>query len=151
MEREIRGHEELGAFAHAFIKKLRPHKEHATVFGLRGELGSGKTTFVQTVARILGVRETVTSPTFVIEKLYMLEDGQDFDQLVHIDAYRLEDGTELTALGWKELYENPANLIFIEWPEHVHSILPEGTPTLSFTYIDDTRRNVTLHGSTEDA
>ena len=95
----------------------------ALIVGLYGDLGSGKTAFTQVVAKCLGVKETVTSPTFVIEKIYKL-DHRDFEHLIHIDAYRLKNGDELLHLGWEEIAKNPKNIIFIEWPERVAEILP---------------------------
>src|ERR1700733_3565857 len=69
----------------------------ACVVGLYGDLGSGKTTFTQAVAKILGITEVVNSPTFVIEKIYKLE-HERFEHLIHIDAYRLEKSSELEKL-----------------------------------------------------
>jgi len=96
----------------------------ATVVGLYGELGAGKTTFTQIIAKQFGIKETVTSPTFVIEKIYELT-GQKFLHLIHIDAYRLESGDELMHLGWKDIIADPQNIILIEWPERVAEIMPE--------------------------
>ena len=95
----------------------------ATVVGLYGDLGAGKTTFTQSIAKALGVNDTVTSPTFVIEKIYELE-GQEFTHLIHIDAYRIENSSELLHLGWKEIISDKNNLILIEWPERVADIMP---------------------------
>ena len=115
----------------------------ATVVGLYGNLGSGKTTFVQSVAEILGVTECPTSPTFVILKNYTLT-SNPHTLLVHIDAYRLKSGAELIKLGWQELVSNPANLIFIEWPEHVKEILTSDHLKLSFEFVDETTRVINL-------
>ena len=71
----------------------------ATVLALHGELGAGKTTFTQTLARTLGVTDAVTSPTFVIMKLYELQ-HQSFETLIHIDAYRIEHSDEMRVLGF---------------------------------------------------
>ena len=106
-----------------FIAELAPRTEAATVVTLSGELGAGKTTFVQGIARALGVAEPITSPTFVIEKIYSLE-GQKWKRLIHIDAYRLADARELAALGWQEIVADPENLVCIEWPEHVAALIP---------------------------
>ncbi len=114
--------EETYEVAKRFTEDLSP-KETATVIGLYGNLGAGKTSFSQGVAQALGVTEMVTSPTFVIEKIYDLE-GKKFDRLVHIDAYRLEKPEELLHLGWEEITKDPKNLILIEWPERVGSIMP---------------------------
>jgi len=115
--------EETEKIASDFVATLVP-KETATVVGLYGNLGAGKTAFTQCVAKTLGVGEKVLSPTFVIEKIYELTD-QKFSHLVHIDAYRMDSSDELTHLGWKEITSNPKNLILIEWPERVADIMPE--------------------------
>lgn len=135
--------EEMGELAAAFVASLRPKKEKAAIIGLSGELGSGKTTFVQHVARALGVRKTITSPTFVILKQYEVCKGQ-FRQLVHVDAYRLENADELTKLSWDIYIRDPENLILVEWPEHVMDALPSDTPIAQFTFIDDTTREIIL-------
>lgn len=135
------GKDELETFARDFFAILKP-KEAAVVVGLVGELGAGKTTFVQALARVLGVEEHVTSPTFVIEKIYKLS-NQKFDHLIHIDAYRLGDGSELLSLGWKEIIEDEKNLILIEWPERVDGIIPTTAVTLLFEVVDEKTREIT--------
>jgi len=134
--------EEMKQCAKQFVHSLKPHKE-ATVIGLSGDLGSGKTTFVQCVAGLLGVEEAVTSPTFVIQKTYPLS-GQVFTALVHIDAYRIEDPHELEVLRWNHTRKNPGNLIVIEWPEKIASLLPNTAKMIHFTYVDDTNREVVI-------
>jgi tRNA threonylcarbamoyladenosine biosynthesis protein TsaE len=134
--------EETENKAREFITALAPLQNGATIVGLEGDLGSGKTTFTQAVARALGVTETVTSPTFVIEKIYKLE-HKNFTHLIHIDAYRLEKGEELLKLGWHEIATDPKNLILIEWPERVREILPADMKKISFTFIDEKTREIT--------
>ena len=95
----------------------------ATVVGLYGELGAGKTTLAQMIAKTLGISDIITSPTFVIEKIYELT-NQRFTHFIHIDAYRIEKSEELIHLGWKEIISDPHNLILIEWPERVSDIMP---------------------------
>ncbi len=97
--------------------------EGAVVIGLSGDLGAGKTTFTQTLARTLGVAEVVTSPTFVIQKQYVTE-HPTFSLLVHIDAYRVEDPEELVVLGFKELLTRERTLVVIEWVERVRPLIP---------------------------
>ncbi len=118
--------------------------QNATVVALEGDLGAGKTTFVKTVADIFGIRRTVTSPTFVIEKVYKLPKTESFTHLIHIDAYRIGDGSELLSLGWKDILKNPGNIIFIEWPERVADVLPEGVLVIRFKFVDETTRVLTL-------
>lgn len=109
---------------------------HATVVALIGELGAGKTTFVQKFAKAYGTRETLTSPTFVILKKY--------GNLVHIDAYRLKNAKELEALGIHDLIANPNNIIFIEWADRVKEILPEDHITIHFDHVDETTRKISI-------
>jgi len=134
--------EEMKQFAENVLNDVRPGKE-AAVIGLSGDLGAGKTTFAQHISRILGVEETVTSPTFVIQKMYPLI-GQEFDKLVHIDAYRIEDPHELEILRWHHTIADPKNIILIEWPEKVKELLPKKTKMIHFSYIDDENREVII-------
>jgi len=124
-------------------KEIMKSENSATVIGLYGDLGSGKTAFTQAVAKCLGVKEAVTSPTFVIEKIYKL-DHQNFEHLIHIDAYRLRSGDELLHLGWEEIAKNPKNIIFIEWPEKVAEILPKDIEKIHFTFIGENSREIRL-------
>lgn len=117
-------------------------KSEAVVVGLSGELGSGKTTFSQMVAVLLGVTDIVTSPTFVIEKVYKTT-NTIFSTFIHIDAYRLENAEELNSLGFAEECKKPHTLIFIEWSEKVQSILPPHTHHIHFKYINEDTRHIT--------
>lgn len=136
--------EETQKIAADFAKKLLnlSGQEKATVVGLYGELGSGKTSFTQGVARALGVCENVVSPTFVIEKIYELS-NQKFQHLIHIDAYRLEKSSELLHLGWQEIIADPKNLILIEWPERVSDIMPEHIH-INFRHIENEQREIEI-------
>lgn len=124
-------------------KEFLKNKDGALVVGLYGDLGSGKTAFTQAVAKCLGVKETITSPTFVIEKIYKLK-NKNFDHLIHIDAYRLKSGDELLHLGWEEIAKNPKNIIFIEWPERVAEILPNNIKKIYFTFVGECIRGVEI-------
>ncbi len=142
MTRTIKTREEMLAFAGETIGPLAP-RVLATVITLSGELGAGKTTFAQGAALTLGVTETVQSPTFVLEKIYALE-NQKFTHLVHIDAYRLKSAHELRVLGWEELAREPGNLILIEWPERVAECMPKDAIRLRFD-IDGDARIITIN------
>lgn len=129
MERVSKHLENLEALqeeAAAFAGTLAPAAAGATLVTLSGELGAGKTSFAQGVAAELGVSDAVTSPTFVLEKIYELpeETALGFKRLVHIDAYRLEGGKALPPLGFDELMQDTHNLILLEWPERVADGLP---------------------------
>lgn len=96
---------------------LRP----GTVICLDGDLGAGKTLFVQNLAASLGVQGEVTSPTFNLMNVY--EDGRL--PLVHFDLYRLEQEYELDEIGFYDYAENPDGLVLIEWAEKFPECLPE--------------------------
>jgi tRNA threonylcarbamoyladenosine biosynthesis protein TsaE len=134
--------EETQKIADDFARGLSAKNDGATVVGLYGELGSGKTSFTQGVARELGISETIVSPTFVIEKIYELS-NQNFSHLIHIDAYRLEKSSELLNLGWLEIIADPQNLILIEWPERVADIMPEHI-RINFRHIENEQREIEI-------
>lgn len=118
-------------------------KKGATILLLSGDLGSGKTTFTQGLASALGVTETVTSPTFIIEKIYKLENDPDFDHLIHIDAYRLEGKSEAELLNLKTIFADPRTLVTIEWPEYLGDDAPKEGLQLAFTFLTDKERKIT--------
>lgn len=136
---------ETKQFAQKFVADLKPLVSRATVVGLSGDLGSGKTTFTQCVAEALGVGDHVTSPTFVIEKIYELA-NKPFKHLIHIDCYRLESASEMEKLGWQEIVADPDNLIVVEWPEKIADILPSDMIKVDFTFVNETTREINLHG-----
>lgn len=141
MGKELTSLDALKDFADEFISSLSKEKEYATVVGLSGDLGSGKTAFVKEVARKLGVTEEVLSPTFVIAKFYDLPTAP-WSRLVHIDAYRLERPDEVRALRFDELLADPKNLVMIEWPEQLDGYFPANAQVLHFRFIDETTRGV---------
>lgn len=112
---------------------LRP----GTVICLDGDLGAGKTLFVQNLAASLGVQGEVTSPTFNLMNLY--EDGRL--PLVHFDLYRLEQEYELDEIGFYDYVENPDGLVLIEWAEKFPECLPEDHIALEIqrTDVEDER------------
>ncbi len=97
------------------------------LLALRGELGSGKTCFVQGLARAMGVREPVTSPTFTLVNEYQ---GRH-RKLFHADWYRLSNGAEVDDLGLEEALAIPA-VIAIEWPERALEWFPSNAVTIRF-------------------
>ncbi|MFH1402065.1 MAG: tRNA (adenosine(37)-N6)-threonylcarbamoyltransferase complex ATPase subunit type 1 TsaE [Patescibacteria group bacterium] len=148
--KNIKNLEEMEEFADFYVKNLESDKNEAVVVALYGNLGSGKTAFVQCVAKIFEIKEYITSPTFVIQKRYKIclparrvkNVIGGFENLIHIDAYRLGTGEELLALGWREIIANPRNLIFVEWAEKVAEILPVCARKLHFKFIDDKAREI---------
>jgi tRNA threonylcarbamoyladenosine biosynthesis protein TsaE len=133
---------ETRAIAQDFLNTLTPN-DSATVVALQGDLGAGKTAFSQAVGEIVGVKDNMQSPTFVIMKIYKI-DWNNFKNLIHIDAYRLEREEELMHLGWQELIKEPENLVLIEWPENVAGIIPQSAWRINFKFINETIREIEL-------
>ncbi len=119
----------------AFFAKTLLMRRSTTplVVALRGELGSGKTTFVQGLARELGVRRTITSPTFLIVRHYPVRRGA-VKHLFHIDAYRMKNKKEVSTIGLREIFSTPRSVIVVEWPERLHTKLPRGTVRVTFRH-----------------
>jgi len=120
-------------------KELRiKNRRGALVLALTGDLGSGKTTFVQGFFRGLGIKKRVTSPTFILMRRSALPRRKSsvigFKSVFHIDAYRIKNARELLALSFKQILENPENIVLIEWAERVKRILPERTIKISFVH-----------------
>lgn len=131
-------------FAEAILNKISKESNHAYVFALSGDLGSGKTSFTKEFGSLLGIpKEEITSPTFVIEKIYSIKHAF-LKRLIHIDAYRLESADELTHLGWEDLLNDSKNIILIEWPEKVDSIIPPYAQYIFFRFIDEHTREIIL-------
>jgi tRNA threonylcarbamoyladenosine biosynthesis protein TsaE len=138
MEFESKGVEETAKIAREFVQNLKPEADRATVVGLYGDLGAGKTTFMKYLAESLGIKETIQSPTFVIMKKYEIKDASKktqvkkifkiapcvFQNLVHIDAYRIEKDEEMLNLDWLAIINDPKNLVCVEWPELIAKIMP---------------------------
>jgi tRNA threonylcarbamoyladenosine biosynthesis protein TsaE len=133
---------ETQLLARQFVDTIRPGA-FARVVALHGDLGSGKTSFAQGVALCLKVDGQVQSPTFVIEKIYPTKHPH-FKKLIHIDAYRLESSRELEKLGFRELLEDPGNLILVEWPERVADLMPDTADIIRFEFIDENTRAIEI-------
>ncbi len=103
------------------------------IIALVGELGSGKTTFSQFFLRALGVESRITSPTFTIIKNYKLE-AENYSAAYHIDCYRLKNTEELLALGFREILDNPKNIVLIEWADKIKELLPVDALWIKFEH-----------------
>ncbi len=150
----INNEKDLENVAHEVLSIINSNKyNHATVLALQGDLGAGKTTFTKCLANILGITESVTSPTFVIQKTFSINETNlennsnifiPFKQLIHIDSYRLDLSGELLHLGWHDNLNQKDNLIIVEWPERISDILPTEYLLLKFSHINETAREVEL-------
>ncbi len=134
--------ENLSTIARDIIKKAHDQKSNsAVVVALEGDLGAGKTTLTQEIARVLFIKERVISPTFIIMKKYEAID-EKFKYLIHIDAYRLEKSEELFKLGFQKLLEDKDNLIIIEWPENVPDCIPKNAIRVKLSHEIDNSHSI---------
>ncbi|MBI4053712.1 MAG: tRNA (adenosine(37)-N6)-threonylcarbamoyltransferase complex ATPase subunit type 1 TsaE [Candidatus Doudnabacteria bacterium] len=112
------------AVASALAKKLK----RSAVVTLSGELGSGKTQFVKGLARGLGIKQTITSPTFILLRSYRLGGGKKRQRATffsHLDLYRIKKTSDLDNLGLTEILNRKNHIIAIEWPEKIKKLLPK--------------------------
>lgn len=121
-------------------KKLAKNFTHG-VIALIGELGAGKTTFVQGFAKGLDVKEKIISPTFVLIRQHKIPSGST---LYHVDLYRLDGQKNIEGLGLGELWSNPKNIILIEWADKVRSILPKNTVQIKFKTLEGNKRRIII-------
>jgi tRNA threonylcarbamoyladenosine biosynthesis protein TsaE len=126
-EQVTRSPEETRRLAEAFVKTLAA----SAVVALHGELGSGKTCFVQGMARGLGIVEPVTSPTFIVVNEYA-----GARRLHHVDLYRLSGPEEVLALGFEE-YLDREGITVVEWAERAGDLIPPTAIHVHFRTLDD--------------
>lgn len=120
----------------------------AVIVALEGDLGAGKTALVKELARQYGVVDVVTSPTFVVMRLYETADTS-ITTLVHIDAYRIEDEQEIEVLNIKALLDTPQTLVCIEWPQQIPEILSTRSRfVVQLSTIDDDVRSIEINYTT---
>ena len=144
--------EETQKIASNFAKSLKGGE----VLCFYGNLGTGKTTFIQSLAKALGVKENVTSPTYVLIKKYKTANKKSIPSkkvvakniqypisniqfFYHMDAYRLGSSQEALDLGLEEIWNDPANIIAIEWADKISDILPKNKIDLCFVYPEPSR------------
>lgn len=130
--------------------------DHATLITFSGDLGAGKTTLIQEIAKQLGVTETLQSPTYVIYKKYSLRsaiaeslplkegDSEPWGYLVHGDMYRLESVDEILKLGWDGLLTDPKNILLIEWPEKIAKVIPGWAVQIKISHMNETVRHIDI-------
>ena len=145
----------------------------AFVTALEGDLGGGKTTFLQGFAKGLGIEEKILSPTFVIVKRFHVPERSEgwrrsqkqvfspvspsarrtnvlrlprsmFHDFYHIDCYRIRKPKEILDLGFKKIISDPENIIAIEWADRIKNFLPKNALVLKFKFINKLNRKIVL-------
>ena len=119
------------------------------LIALYGDLGSGKTTFTQGLAKHLGIKKDLISPTFVLVRSYKIN-HQAWKTLHHVDLYRLESAADIKSIDLQELWQHPQNLMVIEWAEKAQAILPQNRLDVKFEIISDNQRHITVQSPTID-
>jgi tRNA threonylcarbamoyladenosine biosynthesis protein TsaE len=121
--------------------------KHQKMFflSLSGDLGGGKTTFTQGFGKGLGIKDNITSPTFLVFKKYETKNDKIF---YHFDAYRIKE-KDLSVLGFQEIINNKKNIIVVEWGENIKKMLPEKSLEVHFEFKDKNTRKLIIQGDSD--
>lgn len=135
---EIPSPEALSGAAHQFLELM----ESYTIFAFNGQMGAGKTTFIMSLLRALGVEEDLAgSPSFALINEYRSDTTAEL--IYHFDLYRLENLDEALEIGVEDYFDSGA-VCLIEWPDRIEDILPDDTVTVDLTVNDDDSRTMTV-------
>jgi tRNA threonylcarbamoyladenosine biosynthesis protein TsaE len=128
--------EEIHDTAKKFVKEIGDKK----IFAFNGKMGAGKTTFIKAICEVMGVKETINSPTFSIVNEYEAADGSI---IYHFDCYRINKIQEALDLGAEE-YLYSGNLCFIEWSENIAPLLPDTLVNVDIHEIENKKREIII-------
>src|SRR3989304_2193020 len=128
---------ETKKWAKALAKATAPPK----VLALYGGLGAGKTTFIQGLAKGLGIRGRVLSPTFIFIRPYKLSKGYKF---YHVDLYRMISEKDAKSIGLTEILQDKNAIVAVEWPEKIENLLPKGTVKIKLEALSETKRQISV-------
>ena len=139
---------DTGRYADSLVEFLNNSIELSNVVGLIGDLGAGKTNLTNSIAKSLGVKECLSSPTFVLMKVYeipkKIASNGRFKRLVHVDAYRLENIQSTEELGLVDYICDSESLVVIEWADKVKSILPKNANYIILEHVCENERHFRL-------
>lgn len=110
------------------------------IIALYGDLGGGKTTFIQGFARGLGIKARIISPTFIILRSYDLKKNRFF----HIDLYRVQGRNDLKGIGIEELLNSKKDIVVIEWAEKLEKLLPKKRIDIFFEDKGEDKREISI-------
>ena len=136
MEIKINDLEHIREAARQFIDAMGDQQ----VYAFYGHMGAGKTTFIKAICEELGVDDVVTSPTFAIVNEYTAADGTS---IYHFDFYRIKKLEEVYDMGYEDYFYGDG-LCFIEWPEMMEELLPDGATKVQITENPDGTRTVSF-------
>lgn len=119
--------------ASRILEKGSGSKAHIILF--KGDLGAGKTTFIQGFARSLGAKEKVKSPTFVIMKEYsFIWPKGELGRIYHLDCYRMNDSSAISSIDLGNIFRDPSAIVLIEWPERIGDLIPRDNISVSIDH-----------------
>jgi len=133
MKVQIEGPEQLDVLAGQMLEMAGGRR----VFAFTGEIGAGKTTFIQAICRRLGVTGEVTSPTFALVNEYQGAEAR----IYHLDLYRLTDVEEALGIGIEELLDS-GDYCLIEWPGLIEGLLPDDTVRINLEIVGNSTRKI---------
>lgn len=128
------------------LKSKNPSRE-AFVIAMNGDLGTGKTTFTKGLAKGLGIKKRILSPTFVLSKKYEFR-GKYYKNLIHVDCYRLKGDKIVKSIKWSDILKDKKNIIIIEWSDKIRKYLPKKRLNIAFKHKNTSERLLTVisHG-----
>lgn len=149
MNHVTKGPKETQKLGHFLFKKINlERRKSSLVVALEGELGAGKTTLVQGLAKFLGIKSKIKSPTFTLMKKYPIPKSKIRNLtsrfLYHLDCYRLKNHRDLLIFGIKDILNDKENIVLIEWPERIKKILPKKHVKISFEHVDQNTRKISI-------
>lgn len=121
---------------YVFTDEFMSKKEKCVAF--YGKMGTGKTTFIKSICKVLGVTDNVNSPSFAIINEY--QSGK-FETIFHFDFYRIKNQDEAFDFGYEDYFYS-GNLCLIEWPEKIEALLPENTTIVRITEMENGARTL---------
>lgn len=142
---QTKSSKETKNLAKKVAKALRP----GDVVALNGDLGGGKTTFTKGLAEACGVAEPITSPTFMLSRVFKLTSGINSgspaaSHFYHFDVYRLESSQELIDIGFVDIVDDKNSIVVVEWADKVENLIPEDAIKIKFSFVDDKTREITV-------
>lgn len=118
----------------AFAQKIAKQLRGGETLALSGELGAGKTAFTKSLAKALGVRQSVSSPTFVVMRVYEISKHPSIKRFIHVDAYRVNKADSLIGIGLEDYINDKNAVVVIEWADLVKKILPKNHQAIRFSH-----------------
>ncbi len=124
--------------------KLAKKAKGGQIYSLIGDLGSGKTHFTKGFAKGLEIKSTITSPSFILMKVYKINKGK-IKYFCHVDAYRLKQPQEIIEVGLKEYLDRKNTITVVEWADKIKKILnPYQQQIITFLFVDKNIRQIKI-------